>query len=1342
MNSSSHVDHSEAEQHTERNQIPQRRYVIGREIPGSAAPTYLVRRAIQEGHYPTHSSKENPAKPRQFRSVGSASLQPRGGCFRAFRGGRAKKTVKPLAVLSSEKTAQLSSVDKKYPVVRSPPPGYDYNRGLFPPELKTPSTADWAARMGTSKQRDWLAGSKLPSRLGYSPFGESRRLEYLSPITETSHALGEPSQPVFDDKKVYPVAPTTKFIEIPHVIDGFFMLNHGHAEDPDSVYVLDISGRTKENGVRFPELRYVIEDDLSMFTKLHTLHAGEHRLPMARLGSLPALRRLSLPCNDIRDLDLDLDGKFPLLEVLDLSFNRLSDAALLVLGFCFPNLKSLDLTGNELHRLPQELGGTLPHAMSGCRTWRDRVIEYLMPDMVASYDRIVAKVDKKADVESKDESIEEAETLETSNEGRNAEGADEPNANERPDEPESVKYSTNGPTPGEPGPKNRTQSVESTTGQSKLSDQNSPVPFSKLECLVLEKNYLDETSLIRTLKNLPRLSVESNPLGISDSAVGFSQLEELAIAFNLIDSPTGLMGVVWLPKLSRVFLEGNPICKKGGGVISITNEEFAGNHKFSVLEERIYSLVPPNQSQPCLRSEKIPLGRDVRKGRTAHGPGSLFTFRVPNTGAANFLDDLSQKVGKIQRLNAGRLADVSPGSDSGDTVGEAPIGSHRAHFIGRILKGPAGSILHRHREEMRRHIMQKNIMEYSRVDGSNQERKKEAPLNTMRKVQDIPSDGYGTSTSLRREYRYTDDDVKNMLKMGRIPTIKELEKLAARQTSHSRQKGHKKNEFYSSDKSEFDPDHPSWREKLVEAGFIPNSTTASEFVETHPELQIPFVVESASQGNDQSFPITSFSPGEKDTFLTGVQLIESPEILNGNTPVISKSYVSDSSGWESSDEADSISSEGPSTLNDGFKLPTSIQASIRALRHALMHPVSYWRSIVGKRASYAVPTISSQNRAEQRTSVVERSSLPPILRRASAASKGGLGIHTGSKPKSKSKQKDLSDVMNEYDVRPSGLITPPNSVWSDDGLNSSIKAQPTSGVSEIEAERQNDDAKISAAYKSEGERRRVLREIESIQKVIQRLQAERDLNGSSAMLNTFAKDDAVAASEIASDHQTPDESVRFAPGRGLLNETRRSQSRTKGEEKYKQISEDGYRRKTLPNEKMVKRTESVRRGTMSELRGIMVGVDSKIEAIEANLGRVLKQKDWPIFNQDPKRLFAEVKEEYEMLEKMYFEKAREAVSRRHHTVKQANANRGNERESSGRRRSNTSKVTFYHHGSARRKSSIKAESRQATSTTTDSSLKPVPTQTGGISTALRMRRISIGNNWKSKGMEGWRMITS
>lgn len=97
-----------------------------------------------------------------------------------------------------------------------------------------------------------------------------------------------------------------RYYEIPKLLDGFRLLNSASAEDPEYVYSVDVSRQ---------DLKFVLEDDLMMFTRLETLKAGENRLPFSKLGAFPSLRKLILPCNEVVCLDLEVEGRFDYLEV-------------------------------------------------------------------------------------------------------------------------------------------------------------------------------------------------------------------------------------------------------------------------------------------------------------------------------------------------------------------------------------------------------------------------------------------------------------------------------------------------------------------------------------------------------------------------------------------------------------------------------------------------------------------------------------------------------------------------------------------------------------------------------------------------------------------------------------------------------------------------------------------------------------------------------------------------------------------------------------------------------------------------------------------------------------------
>jgi hypothetical protein len=93
---------------------------------------------------------------------------------------------------------------------------------------------------------------------------------------------------------------------VPHLLDTNLLLHKAPAQDPSDVYIADISST---------DLWYVIPEDLIHFVSLHTLKAGDNKLPFARLGGLPRLQRLYMPFNQVADLDLDVEGKFTSLEV-------------------------------------------------------------------------------------------------------------------------------------------------------------------------------------------------------------------------------------------------------------------------------------------------------------------------------------------------------------------------------------------------------------------------------------------------------------------------------------------------------------------------------------------------------------------------------------------------------------------------------------------------------------------------------------------------------------------------------------------------------------------------------------------------------------------------------------------------------------------------------------------------------------------------------------------------------------------------------------------------------------------------------------------------------------------
>jgi Leucine-rich repeat (LRR) protein len=112
-----------------------------------------------------------------------------------------------------------------------------------------------------------------------------------------------------------------------------------------------------------------------MFKNLHTLDVSENALPFAKLGSITNLRRLNFSCNGLKSLDLEVEDRFTHLETLDLSYNHIDRAAIIVLA-TLPNLKYLDLTSNKIQFIAPEI--------QDMEHWKDHVITLILPFQVAA----------------------------------------------------------------------------------------------------------------------------------------------------------------------------------------------------------------------------------------------------------------------------------------------------------------------------------------------------------------------------------------------------------------------------------------------------------------------------------------------------------------------------------------------------------------------------------------------------------------------------------------------------------------------------------------------------------------------------------------------------------------------------------------------------------------------------------------------------------------------------------------------------------------------------------------------------------------------------------------------
>jgi Leucine-rich repeat (LRR) protein len=127
-------------------------------------------------------------------------------------------------------------------------------------------------------------------------------------------------------------------------LDGFLLLHSCHVKNPQQAIKSRLTG---ENIVD------VEEGDLLFFPNLAYLNLSENKIRLEQLINLQSLTELHLQYNHIHSLHI-IPGNFPLLEILSLGFNSIPAGHILQLAQ-LPNLRVLDLSGNELCVLPEEL---------------------------------------------------------------------------------------------------------------------------------------------------------------------------------------------------------------------------------------------------------------------------------------------------------------------------------------------------------------------------------------------------------------------------------------------------------------------------------------------------------------------------------------------------------------------------------------------------------------------------------------------------------------------------------------------------------------------------------------------------------------------------------------------------------------------------------------------------------------------------------------------------------------------------------------------------------------------------------------------------------------------------
>lgn len=124
------------------------------------------------------------------------------------------------------------------------------------------------------------------------------------------------------------------------VLDGFILLETTGMGFPEDARTANVSGGG---------YHAVVVEDMLFFTGLVYLDVCDNHFNMQHFEMLPRLHELRMACNGIRELDYT--GGYTSLQYLDLSYNKLSNKSIDMLSH-LPNLKEVDLSGNNLRRLP------------------------------------------------------------------------------------------------------------------------------------------------------------------------------------------------------------------------------------------------------------------------------------------------------------------------------------------------------------------------------------------------------------------------------------------------------------------------------------------------------------------------------------------------------------------------------------------------------------------------------------------------------------------------------------------------------------------------------------------------------------------------------------------------------------------------------------------------------------------------------------------------------------------------------------------------------------------------------------------------------------------------------
>ena len=128
----------------------------------------------------------------------------------------------------------------------------------------------------------------------------------------------------------------------------------------DSQFIIDACGVDTAEDISTARLQHCglvdcVDEDMAAFVNLAHLDVSGNAITFDSLSLLPRLEVLEMALSGLQWIDPR--GGFQALSILDLSFNKIAPDAILNLGR-LPNLRSLDLSNNDLHELPLSMAAS------------------------------------------------------------------------------------------------------------------------------------------------------------------------------------------------------------------------------------------------------------------------------------------------------------------------------------------------------------------------------------------------------------------------------------------------------------------------------------------------------------------------------------------------------------------------------------------------------------------------------------------------------------------------------------------------------------------------------------------------------------------------------------------------------------------------------------------------------------------------------------------------------------------------------------------------------------------------------------------------------------------------